>query len=198
MIVYRITNKINGKSYVGQTVRSLEKRWKEHCQRSNVKTMAISNALHKYGAENFYIEILEECPSLEEMNKKEEYYIKSLNTLSPEGYNLKTGGDSKKWSEESKKKLSNSKKGKPGLPRSEKTRKKMSDTHVGVKKHAGFSDLMSEVKKHLKIPVYCATNGKQYESISQASKDTGVHSGHICQILSGKIKQSKGYVFKKV
>lgn len=91
MIVYLITNKVNGKRYVGQTVRSLEERWKDHCRVKDDNYF--HRAIHKYGVENFSLEIIDTADSGEELDEKEIFWIQKLNTLFPHGYNLKEGGD---------------------------------------------------------------------------------------------------------
>lgn len=104
MYVYKITNKINDKIYIGQTTRSIEQRWKEHCR--DYSCRALANAIKKYGKENFTISILQKCSSIDELNKKEQYYITQLKTLSPFGYNLNTGGCNYKISPELRSELS--------------------------------------------------------------------------------------------
>jgi group I intron endonuclease len=110
MLVYLITNKINEKQYVGQTTQSLPRRWKFHCSK-NSNCLALKSAIQKYGIDNFSIEIVYTASSLEELNKKEIEFINKFNTLSPNGYNLTTGGLNYIRSEESRKKKSNSRKG---------------------------------------------------------------------------------------
>lgn len=96
MVVYKVTNKINGKVYIGQTIHSLEHRKSGHerdarCEKKT--TVAFHNALLKYGYENFDWEVLKECTTQEELDYYEDYYIKEFNTLDREiGYNLKSGG----------------------------------------------------------------------------------------------------------
>ena len=89
MIIYKITNKINGKAYIGQTVQPFKRRLSQH--RENRKSL-IGRAIHKYGWENFTVEILERCTSREELNEREKYYIAFYNTVCPNGYNLTEGG----------------------------------------------------------------------------------------------------------
>lgn len=110
MLVYLITNKINGKQYVGQTVQSLDNRWKTHCSNAS-GCLAIKSAINKYGKENFIIEEIFKATSVEELNKTEQEFINKFNTLAPHGYNLKTGGNRPTYSEESKKKMSESQMG---------------------------------------------------------------------------------------
>ena len=82
--IYKIENKINGKIYIGQSIH-IQRRWMEHCKPSTHSV--ISNAIKKYGKENFSFEVLEEC-SVEELNEKELYYIHKYNSIIPKGYNV--------------------------------------------------------------------------------------------------------------
>ena len=90
--IYLLTNKINGKQYVGKTKRSLEKRIVEHKRNDSKGGSAIEVAIQKYGWENFTVEILETCP-VEKMDERERHFIKALGTKSPDGYNLTDGGE---------------------------------------------------------------------------------------------------------
>ena len=96
MIIYKATNTINGKVYVGQTINSLEHRKSGHERdaRSEKKTTVyFHNALIKHGFENFDWEVLKECTSQEELDYYEDYYIKKYDSRNKEkGYNLKSGG----------------------------------------------------------------------------------------------------------
>lgn len=108
--IYLITNTINGKAYVGQTKLTITERFKEHCRPS--KKTAISNAIQKYGEENFTIKLLEEC-EINMLDERETHYIKQYNSYE-EGYNNTIGGGSQYISHtpEVKKKLSEAAKGK--------------------------------------------------------------------------------------
>ena len=90
MYVYKITNKINNKLYIGIT-NDYKKRWSNHkcCSSPN---MAIAKAIKKYGVDNFIFEILFSGLSIEEAEEKEIELISSLNTLVPNGYNVEKGG----------------------------------------------------------------------------------------------------------
>lgn len=94
--IYCITNKINGKCYVGQSV-NIEQRWNSHKSRPfNPKSSQYDSifyrAIRKYGIDNFIFTVLEECPK-EELDKREIFWIKKLNSFN-NGYNLTIGGDS--------------------------------------------------------------------------------------------------------
>ncbi|MBQ9479005.1 MAG: GIY-YIG nuclease family protein [Selenomonadaceae bacterium] len=90
MVVYLITNTVNGKKYVGQTARPLGQRIREH----TISEYPIGCAMRKYGRENFTVEILAEGNTIEELCELERFYISTHNTTDPEcGYNLTEGGE---------------------------------------------------------------------------------------------------------
>lgn len=90
--IYRITNLINNKVYIGQTVHP-NKRWQEHQQRAKTHydNYPIHLAIDKYGVENFSFEILEWT---EDYDNEEARLINEYNSISPNGYNLIEGGHS--------------------------------------------------------------------------------------------------------
>lgn len=90
MYVYKITNKINNKLYIGIT-NDYKKRWSNH-KCCNSPNMVIARAIKKYGVDNFIFEILFSGLSIEEAEEKEIELISSLNTLVPNGYNVEKGG----------------------------------------------------------------------------------------------------------
>ena len=99
--IYKITNKINNKSYVGQA-KDVKKRWYFHiykAQKQNTNR-PLYNALRKYDLNNFSFEELENCENREIANERETFFIKELNTISPNGYNLASGGNQFEHSEE--------------------------------------------------------------------------------------------------
>lgn len=93
MYVYKITNLINNKQYIGIT-NNLKKRWDNEklLPKDPKRRQQIQMAIHKYGKENFKFECLYEGLSIEEASEKEIQLIKELNTLIPKGYNVALGG----------------------------------------------------------------------------------------------------------
>lgn len=87
--IYKFTNKINGKSYIGQSV-DIKRRYKEHKSKRNENTL-FHEAIEEYGFDNFDFSIIEVC-NIDELNYKEIFYIKEYNTLFPNGYNISEGG----------------------------------------------------------------------------------------------------------
>ncbi len=84
MIIYKTTNLINGKFYIGKTTQN-----KSNYLGSGI---IIKQAISKYGSENFKRETLQECYSIEELNEAEQYWISEMKAIEL-GYNISTGGD---------------------------------------------------------------------------------------------------------
>lgn len=94
MIIYKITNLINGKIYIGRTVHSIKKRWSCHVSHSkhlSGRAMTyIGRALKKYGPQSFKIEEIFKCNDFEELKEKEVYFINLYKSFNRQlGYNLK-------------------------------------------------------------------------------------------------------------
>lgn len=93
--IYKITNNINGKIYIGKTMRSIKQRWKEHLaniKKEECKNRPLYRAINKYGVENFSIEKIEECSDII-LSDREKYWIEYYNSFK-NGYNATQGGDS--------------------------------------------------------------------------------------------------------
>jgi group I intron endonuclease len=130
----------NGKSYIGQTIRPIEKRLEEHESGKSKDCRAIYNAIQYHGWENFEKDWYY-CPE-EDLNKHEELMIEVLGTLAPDGYNLKGGGGSTgKLSEDSKRKISY--------------------TLIGRPKSEEFKQKISESTKRDKHPMYGKTHTEE-------------------------------------
>jgi len=193
MIIYKTTNLINGKIYVGQTITD-----DPHYYGSG---MMILWSIKKYGKENFKREILEECNDRNELNERERYWIKQLNSTNKDiGYNISMGGEqgpnfeyTGSWSE----KQSNNKKGLWNNPdsvyHSYEYRKSVSD---GVKRsredpefrklmdeiHSSkeWSEIQSELKKHLWEQKDSPYRTKEYkESVSKGVKSLWKDSNSV-------------------
>ena len=114
MIIYKATNKINNKVYVGQSIKTLEHRKKQHERSCNYRDdMAICRAIKKYGKDNFDWEVIDTADTLEELNEKESFWIENLDsiTTSGHGYNIKGGGSQPYLTEETKRKIGEAQKG---------------------------------------------------------------------------------------
>lgn len=99
--IYKITNKVNGKIYIGKTLKTIEGRWKEHLKDykcSRFEKRPLYSAMKKYDVENFSIEEVEECSS-EILSEREIYWIDFYDSFRS-GYNATKGGDGKPFIDE--------------------------------------------------------------------------------------------------
>jgi group I intron endonuclease len=97
MIIYKSTNKITGKIYIGQTTHTLDKRIKGHIKESKIESnRPFMLSINKYGEDNFEFETIDSADNLDELNNKEIYWIDFYNSVSPNGYNVTGGGQGKK------------------------------------------------------------------------------------------------------
>jgi group I intron endonuclease len=92
MLIYKVTNNINNKIYIGKTSHPLESRKSQHIRNSKKPKFHFHNALNKYGVDNFSWEILYECNCEHELNIKEIEFIQEYNSFSI-GYNMTRGGE---------------------------------------------------------------------------------------------------------
>lgn len=146
-LIYKATNILNKKCYVGQTCADFNFRIRSHkyCCNKGLNTK-FYNAMRKYGFENFKWEILENNIPSEFLNMKESEWIQGLNSLK-NGYNSTIGGDSlgsMPKSEDHKRKISESEKGKIV---SKETIEKLRISHIGQKAWNKGSPTSKETKK---------------------------------------------------
>lgn len=88
MWIYKITNIQNNKVYIGQTIRPVEQRFRRHINDAlnNILDTHFARAIRKYGKDNFIIEIIDTAKSQDELNQKEQYWIKYYDSVK-NGYN---------------------------------------------------------------------------------------------------------------
>lgn len=211
--IYKITNDINSKIYVGQTYKTLNERFDRHCSESkwiNTKKMPIVHAIKKYGKCHFKIELLENLPitySQYEVDKKEIEWGIKLNTMSPTGYNLRLGSSHGKWSDEVKKKIGNSHRGKKA---SDETRNRLSISHKGYVVSDITKKKLSDRWKGISLPPLAKINSllatqKTYTLIDPAGKhititnmakfcrENGYGKARMCELVKGRIKTYLGW-----
>lgn len=89
--IYQITNKITKKSYIGQTRKTVEKRFKQHCNKRYLNTSLLTRSINKYGKDNFEIKVLLQYENVDQnaLNTVEELCISYFKTLRPNGYNIR-------------------------------------------------------------------------------------------------------------
>jgi group I intron endonuclease len=127
MIIYKTTNKINGKIYIGQTKRN----WIGYLGSGRV----LSKAISKYGKENFEREVLCECETQDELDEMEKYWIKKLNSTNRDiGYNVEDGGlngTCGEMSQEIRDRIRNTLKGRKRPPFSDSWKENISQGKMG-------------------------------------------------------------------
>ena len=180
MIVYLIRNTVSGKCYVGQTVKTLDRRWATHKREARKgRGHALADAIRKYGEEAFEATEIACAFNLDSLNFLEAYFISQLNTLSPNGYNLTTGGES--------------------YTRSEETLQKMAEATRGTARHKGFKhspEVRAKISAILKGRTGTFTGRKHSEEtkakISVAKKGSVSPRKGIVMSLETKSKVSEG------
>ena len=137
MIVYLLTNTVNGKRYVGKTARSVEQRWAEHvlwaARNYSSRRSNLYRAIRKYSPKVFTRSILSVALNADVLNTLERFWISELKTKAPTGYNLTDGGEGASgntWSNESRARMSRSSTGRQQSP---ETRAKISAAGRGRK-----------------------------------------------------------------
>lgn len=201
-VIYLIRSKITGKMYIGQTCRSFNTRWRQHCNESfNENSKSYNHHFHKairlYGIDNWDYKILKifSCSSKEllkkQLNISEVEYITLYNTFK-NGYNSTLGGEGTigkdPWN-----------KGKKGVQQcTEETRKKMSASRSGEKNGMYGRHRTEEEKENLRKRWSKPVNQldldgnfiKRWNSCKEAQQ-----SGYknIYSVLYGKNKQCKGF-----
>ncbi len=216
MIIYKITNKFNNKIYIGQTIQRLSKRWGEHCSKSKKHISAITEAIQKYGKDNFEIKIIAKANSIEELNHREQYYIKLFNCLTPNGYNLVSGGKNKICSAETRHKLSIIHKNKVV---SEETKNKLRVLNSGANSHRFGTKHSSETKlkmsrshtlnnhmtgkvgflHHSGVRLICINDNNMFGSINEAANYYNIAPTPIQLLLQGKRKKLRcGLMFERL
>jgi len=219
-VVYKITNLINKKAYIGQTKRSIKERLNGHFYPGNgSKNTKLYKAICKYGKENFIVETIDTACSLDELNKKEIYYISLLKSIDY-GYNTRPGGactEKTPSKEETKKKISAATSGKnnpmygtkmsdshkeklrkinTGKKASEKTRKLLSEIHKGKVFSKDHLDAVAKINSKPIIGINIKTRDIiEFEKI-QMVKEIGLDPSAVVKVCSGVRWQHGGYMWK--
>lgn len=205
MIIYKMTNKVNGKVYIGQTTRELDERTKEHIRHNEI---IVDKAIQKYGIENFTVEQIDLAENIDELNQKEMHWIEHYDCITPKGYNQCYGGNNTcgyHHKEESKQKMSIKKsqnyigEGNPfyNKTHSEESRKKMSEARKGLK-HLTEEQIKRLRESHHTVKVINVDTGEVFDSIKDAGLKYNIEPTHITRVCKGKRKTCGGYRWEYV
>ena len=166
--IYCLTNSVNGKQYIGQT-RRLVQRLRQH-KNAHSKCTALHSAIRKYGWEAFSVAVLAETYTVAEIDELEFQFIRKLNTLSPNGYNLVSGGRvNRELSEETRQRKSKSAK-RIGISQACRDASNTSECRMRkslAAKKRGVSKVCRDAQKRAvtgrkQSPEHRAKNGKQW------------------------------------
>ena len=221
--IYKITNIITNKCYIGETKEKMpETRWKQHKRtiEKGIGCPALQNAVKKYGIDNFTFKVLIICFD-EERFKFEKEYIKKFNSIAPNGYNLTKGGEGggfygKKHSQETINKISNTLKNKyinnddlrknvteknKHLMNLKETKEKITNSVLNTERckslkenKLSFKDLTVEVSQYTLDGIFI----NKYNSIKQAEIETCVSAKTISKVINYKQKTSGGFIWKRI
>lgn len=216
--IYKITNQVNGKFYVGKTMKSLSTRFYNHSYASKTgSTTYFHKAIQKYGEDSFIIEELDRCDS-DILGEKE---IEWISKLKPE-YNQTLGGDGGilgySHTEETKELLSSKRKGKflgeenpfYNQTHTEEQKKNWSKMRKGQPSPCGFSGKSHKEESKSKTSQTLKNNPnvkrtkvfqydiggnflREFQSISDAAKFVGTTPSNIKYTCEGKFNHCKGY-----
>lgn len=218
MVVYKITNNINGKVYIGQTVQYSTRRISNHKYYLRLGTHYSSHlqrAWNKYGEDNFTFENIDTASSIEELNEKEQYWIAFYKSVDPEfGYNLDHGGGNGRMTEENKEKLRQRMLGnqytkgrklnetqlaalKAGIIKFNKNRKHSDETRKKIGDHfRGEKSIFFGKPGVNSKAVICIDTNTKYYSILNAAKELGHCPKSIRAVCEGKQSSVRGRRFK--
>ena len=199
--VYKITNKVTNKVYIGITNQGSGARYRHHWYESRIgEPSPIHRSMAKYGEENFTLEIIDFADTYDELKEKEKYWIKQYNSIDRTiGYNLTEGGDGtfgRKHSEETKEKIRQKA---LGRKLSDETKKKMSDIRRG-KCSDKQKEHLRKLQDKCKRRVYqYDKNGEfvaEYDSIIEAANANGLNKDTIRRQLKNPPKNLKDHRIK--
>ena len=176
--VYQIKNLSNNKIYIGSTITSFIYRWRQHNSKLKLgkhENTHLQSSYNKYGESSFEYSILYIGTSKEDIRNKEQELINSFDSCNPDkGYNMDSIVDRSTRSEETKKKISLSRKGKCsdssngfyGKTHTEEVREKIRQAHIGKKLSDSTKAKIIE-KRKIKVKI----NGIIYPSIKEAAEE---------------------------
>lgn len=199
--IYKITNDLNQKIYIGKTEKSIEKRFQEHCRdysRNLSENRPLYAAMRKYGINHFHIELIEETDKPEE---RETYWIEVLGTFKY-GYNATLGGDGKHYCDyDLIYDLYNQGKTIKEIAKILNYNEQTCSKALTNKKVTHEERVKRGILSHSKTIIQLDKDTNEilniFTSITEAYKSMNKqHSGHIAEVCQGKRKTAYGYKWK--
>lgn len=174
--IYKITNKVNGKVYIGQTQKTIQERFANHIKKAKIHTNRyLYDAMNYYGYENFTVEKIEECPK-EKLDEREIYWISFYNSNNKNfGYNMtKGGGGGDTWTNNPHKKETSEKISKANLnsKRTPEQKARMSAAQKGVYYiPIDKNELLIDIKNMMSVEDICVKYQISRRSFYKRCKD---------------------------
>ncbi|MFA5396501.1 MAG: GIY-YIG nuclease family protein [Methanogenium sp.] len=180
--IYMIRNNVSNKIYIGSAIGHYRRKGQHFymLRRNSHFNLHLQSSWNKYGESNFIFKVLEFVENLDNLQEREEFWIKTFNSTNPSyGYNSRTNCKTNlnlKWPEESKFRFSEKKKGIPLL-------------------HINYSEVaQSNNKKVVGIDIITGEE-INFDSVLKAAKYFNIHQSVISKAANKKIKTSKGYIW---
>ena len=216
--IYKATNKINGMSYIGQSIHP-EERIQQHCTDRRNKNSIFHRAIDKYSPDNFAWEILVKVDGKENADKAEKHFIKREGTFKPNGYNMTKGGDGgSMWNvkpvvqltldgEYVNKFESSSEAGRHGFNSTDvnyccrgklQTCKGYIFMFESDYLENGPRKLVKHMPNNARAVIQCDLDGnmiKRFPLIADAEKELGIGHSCIVSCAKGKNKTAHGFIF---
>lgn len=224
--IYKVTNKVNGKCYIGQSKNIARRFWEHRCI-SHESNPLIRDDLQRYGKENFAYEVLEEC-GVSDLDEREAYYIAAFkpeyNTKGLTGQGIhytdqatrdKIRKSAKRWwnslSGETKERIiKHNLKGRHiGYRMTAEQKDRLSKANLGKKQSAETIEKRKEAIRRLKETgayvqtnaghkksIVCLNDNMTFESVKSAAEAYGIKPSSISAVLNGRQNTAKGLRFK--
>lgn len=202
-IIYKITNTITNKIYIGQTKRNPpELRFKQHFIERKDFASALYNSYVKHNKDIsiFTYEILCCCQNQKDLNYMETFFIKSLNTISPYGYNMTYGGESPIMSKETCEKLSKILKGRKISNSTKLLMSKLRKGFTSENRKNAHKKLSEKIKQKL-IAINIQNNLEIcFNSIAECAEFLNLNPENVSRVMAGKQgrTQHKGWKFQAI
>ena len=196
-VIYKITNTLNGKLYVGKTTTPLNQRMASHRCADTV----IGKAIRKHGWENFNVEVLEECETPEQLNEREIFWIAYFNCKFPNGYNLTDGGEgggSKIYTPERNAKISAANSGENhhmfGKHHTAETCAKISASNMGriISEDTKAKLALAQPHRHA---VICIESGEIFPAVEATARHCKVNRANVIAACQQHQRTVRGFHF---